>query len=165
MWPWKMFSFTLLIVGLVVVLYFGLKIGYAPYLESRITGLDSEIDQLTRQIPEEDQENFITFYSQLANLQSLLKKHVQPSGLFSVLEKHTSTRVYFTTLDVQVSDRRIGLEGVATSYDALSDQLAEFGKVPEIVKFSVSESQALDGRVRFRILLFLAPSVFGNISE
>ncbi len=164
-WPWKMFSFTAFIVAAVVVIYFGLAFGYGPYLRHHIDGLNTELADLSSQIPTADQDNFISFYSQLVNVQSILSHHVSASGLFPILERNTHARVYFTTFDLSVTDRRLSLEGVASSYQTLSEQLDAFSKVPEITKYLVSESQLVDGRVRFRVLLFFTPAVFGNISE
>ncbi len=159
-WPWKMFLFSLFIVVLVALAYFGMQYGYQPYLRSKIAQVDTDLNSLTSQIPQEDQDSFVSFYSQLTNLQTLLKKHVVASDIFSIIERNTESRVYFTSLDLSVGERRINLEGIASSYEVLATQLAGLSKVPQIQKYLLTESQSVDGKVRFRLNIFINPGVF-----
>ncbi len=160
-WPWKMFTFTLLVVAAMVLVYFGLRFGYGPYLESRISNLDSELSELGQSIPESEQENFISFYSQLVNVRTLLDKHVMTSAVFPILEKNTHTGIFYTNLDLNLAEQRATLEGISRSYETLAQQLVMLDKVGGIDRYLITESQAIDGRVRFRLNIFFKPAVFG----
>ncbi len=159
-WPWKMFSFTLFILIIVVIVYAGLTFGYGPFLKKRITAVDAELNSLATKIPQEDQDNFIAFYSQLANVQNLLKQHVVASPVFPLLEKNTGERVQFVTMDLNIAEKRVNLEGTAGSYEMLTQQLDMLSKLPEINRYSIAESQLVEGRVRFRVIIFLNDSFF-----
>lgn len=157
-----MFTFTLLVVGAMVVAYFGLSFGYAPFLENRISQVDSELSRLSSSIPQADQENFISFYSQLVHVRELLQKHINASAVFPVLEKNTHTQIHFTNFDFSADEFRVGVEGVAANYEVLSQQLAMLDKVAEVSNYVITESQAVEGRVRFRLNIFFNPEVFSK---
>lgn len=159
-WPWKMFTFTLLIVGVMVIAYFGLGFGYGPFLEKQIADVDTQLASLSQSIPQEDQDKFVTFYSQLVHVRGLLDNHVGTTAIFPILEKNTHTSVYFSGFDLNTSEQRLGLEGFASSYETLSQQLTMLDKVAEIDRYMITESQSVDGRVRFRLNIFFKPTVF-----
>ena len=159
-WPWRMFAFSGFILLVVIIVYFGLRIGYEPFLKNRIEQIDTELENLTATIPQEEQEQFIAFYSQLVNLQTLLKTHPMSSEIFSFLEENTNSRVYYTGLDLDAQDRRLSLDGVAASYDVLVQQLETFGQLETVERYSVTESQVRDNQVRFRLIIFFTPDFF-----
>src|SRR3989344_5147872 len=78
-WPWRFFLFSILMIITFLVVYFGLTLGYRPFLESLIEEQNIEINQLGQTISQQDQQGFINFYSQLANLQNILNSHVTSS--------------------------------------------------------------------------------------
>lgn len=163
--PWRLFSFSLFLLIVACGAYLGLKFGYAPILESQIAGLDEEIDTLSGQIPEEQRNGFIQLYSQLANLQSVLGKHIMTSVVFPLLEKSTHTDVYYSNFDLSVAENRLAIEGTARSYEVLAQQLDAWTNVKEVEKSYVAESQLSEGRVRFRMVLQFVPSLFTPYSK
>lgn len=159
-WPWRLFLFSLLALTAAAVLYFGLEFGYKTYLNSQIQNRDGAIDELTKTISPEEQRRFIDFYSQLANLKVLLNNHLFTSRLFPLLESNTNQLVYYDSVDFSIKDRRLALEGVAASYEALSQQLAAFNQVSEVERVLINESRRDGERVRFRLNLFINPALF-----
>src|ERR1035441_315975 len=86
-----LFSGALLLIILAV--YFGMIFAYEPYLNGEISSVQSQIATLGQTISPGDQANLIAFYSQIANLQSLLHNHVIFSQFLSWLEQNTEAHV------------------------------------------------------------------------
>ncbi|MFH1759081.1 MAG: hypothetical protein ABH822_00790 [Patescibacteria group bacterium] len=159
-WPWRLFLFSLLLLATAVVLYFGLEVGYKVYLDRQIAATDTVITNLTESISQDEQEQFIAFYSQLANLQGLLDDHIITSTIFPFLERSTNKLVYFTFLDFRFKERKLSLEGIAQSYEIFSQQLEAFTRAPEVERLVVNESQSDKGQVKFRLFLTLKEELF-----
>lgn len=159
-WPWRFFLFSLLVFLTTLIVYAGLSFGYKPFLTAQIEEQEAAIAQLSRTIPKKQQEDFVTFYSQLVNLQTLLKNHVFVSKIFPFLQNNTNRFVYYTLIDLRLGERRLGLEGVAANYGVFSQQLQAFTVAPEVESLIVNESSALEGGVKFRLSLILGRSLF-----
>lgn len=157
-WPWRFFIFSFLIALTAAAIYVGLAFGYKSFLQSRSQKLDDDIETLANAIPKDQQEKMLRFYSQLANLQTLLNKHTTPSALFTLLEHVTNQQVILNGLEIKLSERRILLEGTAASYQVFAQQLEAFNRVPEVERVLVNESYASDGRVIFRISVIVRES-------
>ena len=125
-----MFSATIFAISLFV--YFGLAFGYRPYLESEVKRLSNQIQSFAQQVPLEEQKKIIAFYSQLANLRTLLENHVVISPLFPWLEESTQANIYFTKLNLTVQSEQAVMSGVARSVSDLAEQLAIFRERPEV---------------------------------
>lgn len=163
--PWRLFSFALFLLILSCAAYFGLAFGYSPLLVNRVEQLDSDIDELSSQIPEAERTGFVRLYSQIANLQSVLNKHVMLASLFPIIERNTHASVSFSSFDVSVVESRLAIEGFARSYEVLAQQLGAFEQVPQVEKAYIAESQLSDGQVRFRIVIQLFPSIFNSTAS
>lgn len=159
-WPWRLFSFSFLMILAATVIYFGLAFGYKNFLNDRIGEVDSEIQQLSESIPQDQQDKLIKFYGQLANLQTLLNKHVISSNVFPILEKNTNLGVFYNSAELKMTDRRLVLEGVANSYRVLSEQLEAFNRVSEVEKVIINESYLSNNRVNFRLFIILNEKLF-----
>ncbi len=159
-WPWKFFLFSLLVLVTAVVLYFSLEFGYKPFLNSRIDSLNQSIDQLSQTIPKEQQDNLIRFYSQIINLQDLLKNHVNVSKVFNFLQNNTNKSVAYSSADLRVGERRLNLEGTASNYEIFAQQLEAFNIASGVENLVVNESSAIEGRVRFKLFLILKNEIF-----
>lgn len=157
--PWRMFSFTIFLLIIACAAYFGLRFGYTPLLSSRIDQLDTDLAELGQQIPEQQQNEFVQLYSQITNLQSVLKRHVISSVVFQLLERNTHTDVFYSNIDLSIVDNRLSLEGFARSYEVLAQQLGAWENAREVEKSYVAESQLIEGRVRFRMIIQLTPSL------
>lgn len=159
-WPWKLFLFSLLTVITAMVIYLGLAFGYSPFLESQVEAIDESIRKLSETIPEDQQKSLTIFYSQLANLQTLLKKHTVTSKVFAFVEKNTNQSVFYTGMDLRTTERKLSLDGVATGYDVFSQQLEALNSAKEVESLVVNESTAIDGQVKFKLIVVLKPELF-----
>ena len=158
-WPWKMFLFSIILFGLVLFIYFGIILGYQPFLKAEQQSLDKKINEIGGQISQEDRENFIGFYSQLVNLQTLLNNHIKGSNIYNFLEKNTNQGVYYESADLSATDHNLRLTGVARSYDNLVQQLFAFEQLPEINKVILEDSQAADKGIRFSLQIIFKPEL------
>lgn len=158
-WPWRFFSVSLIIFLAAVLVFVGLSLGYEPYLNSQIRETDAKIDQLLGIVPKEDQEKFAQFYSQLANLKSILDEHILSSKIFSWLEKITNQKVYYNNLNLRVPEKELELEGFADSYGVLGEQLEAFDQAPEIERYLMNQSQTSGNLVQFKATLKLKDAV------
>lgn len=159
-WPWKLFLFSLLTIITALVIYLGLAFGYRPFLQSQMEKIDESIRQLSEAIPEDQQKNLIIFYSQLANLQNVLSKHIIVSKIFPFLQKNTNQSVFYNAMDLRVGERKLALEGVAANYDIFSQQLEALNSAPEVVGMVINESTAIGGQVKFKLFVILKPELF-----
>ena len=142
-WPWKMFVFVGIIFAFSVLSYIGLSFGYKPYLESSIQNIESEFNSLSLQIESKNQKNFVEFYSQVANLKSLLASHVQTSKVLPLLEQSTHPQVSYSAINLLVKDRSLAIDGYAASYE----------QATWVDRVILNSSAVSDKTVRFSIKL------------
>lgn len=160
-WPWRLFLFSILVLAAAVVVYLGLDFGYKTYLNAQINSKDDAIAELAKAVSPEENKQFVGFYSQLANLQTLLDEHVFVSRLLPLLENNTNRLVYYDSVSFTLKDKRLVLGGVAASYEILAQQLEALNRAPEIERVLINESRRDGGRVLFQVSLFLEPTLFG----
>jgi len=155
------------ILFLALAMYFGLAFGYTPYLQSQLTATQNQVSALGNSISMGDQTQLINFYSQISNLQTLLKNHVIISQLFSWLEDNTETNVYYGSF-VLTAGNQITLTGVARTEADINQQIAIFENSPEISSVTVSNvtaPQVQGGTWIFSASLVMNPSVFSTSSQ
>ncbi len=151
------------ILFLSIVIYAGLSFGYAPYLQSQLTDAQNKVSALDNSISTGEQSQLIDFYSQISNLQALLKNHVLTSQFFSWLEQNTEANVYYQSFTLAAGDR-VTLSGVAKSEADVNQQVAIFENSPQVSAVTVSNVTApqLSGSGwDFSATLIMNPSVFG----
>lgn len=158
-WPWRLFLFSAVIFVLTLFIYFGMLLGYKPYLDSHRQSLDKKINEIGGAISETDRENFVSFYSQLVNLQNLLNNHVKGSNIYNLLEANTCEGVYYDGAELSVIDHLIRLDGVAKSYDNLFQQLTAFEQAPNISRVILGQAQAADKGIRFSLQIIFKPEL------
>ena len=159
-WPWRFFSVSLIIFSATLLLYLGLAFGYKPFLNSSIKEKDDEMGKLSQTVNKQDQEQFIKFYSQLANLKILLDSHSVSSKVFSALEQMTNQKVFYKSANLKVPERELELDSVAESYGVLSEQLEAFNKSGGVERLTLGQSQAGEGGVQFKATLKLKADLF-----
>ncbi len=158
-WPWK-FMITMFIALLVaVLLYLGLAFGYKPFLNNSISTLENNLQVASSTLTLDDKEKFVGFYSQVNNLQNLLREHVLTSKFFASFESFTSKDISYTTLNLSVQDNFVTLEGFAKSYGSLASQISIYKEMPEISNVLLDSSKALGNSVQFRLKLILKDNV------
>src|SRR3989338_6144773 len=158
-WPWRLFIFSVIVFALILFVYFGIVFGYQPYLEAQRQSLDKKIAEIGGAISETDRENFIKFYSQLVNLQTLLKNHVKGSNIYTFLEKNTNQGIYYEGANLSVPEHFLRLEGIARSYDNLVQQMVVFEQSPVIEKVILGESRTADKGIVFSMQVFFKPEL------
>ncbi len=150
-WPWRLLVFSVVFFSLSLLSYFGLRIGYRSYLESESKRYDGELAKLSTTVSSDQREEFTSFYSQVFNLRSVLERHPFSSNAFRYVEKHTINAVYFTSAQVHVADAKLTLQGVATGFDAIAQQLSIFNKAPNVVRVSLSQVGLQGDAVNFTV--------------
>lgn len=150
-----MFSGTVFFISIAV--YFGIVFGYKPYLQKEVAALDNQIKTFGKQIPQEEQNKLVSFYSQIVNLQEILQKHVISSKLFAWLEKNTEAGVYFTKFNLAAPTSQINLSGVAKTIDDFSKQIIIFQNDKLVSRISInSVLVSPSGAWQFSVTLLLA---------
>jgi Tfp pilus assembly protein PilN len=166
-WAFGALSFSGGILFLTVAVYFGLTLGYEPYLQSQLTNAQNQVNTLGNSVSASDQSQLIDFYSQIANLQTLLRQHTISSQFFSWLEQNTEANVYYRSLSLTRGDQ-VALAGVAASEADVNQQVAIFENSPEVSSVTVSNVTApslLGSGWSFSVTLVMSPSVFGASSQ
>ncbi|MBI4993774.1 hypothetical protein HZC33_02350 [Candidatus Wolfebacteria bacterium] len=130
--PWRLLSFSAIIFGFALFIYLGMVFGYEPYLNSQAGNLNQKISALNQSIDENQQKQIIGFYSQLVNIQDLLKTHKPISSIFDLIEKNTYQSVSYSNLRMSVADKEIRIDGSAPDYETLIKEVALWNKTPEI---------------------------------
>lgn len=149
-----MFAGTIFFISFGV--YLGLVFGYKPYLDSKISALDAQIQGFTREIPLSDQEQLASFYSQLSNLGGILQKHVVSSPLFDWLEKHTDANVYYTKFNFSPSTNQLALTGTAKTTSDFIQQLQAFQGESAVERINVNSlTSSSNGTWQFDLVFFL----------
>ena len=92
---------------------------------------------LAKSISPDDQAKFITFYSEIANLKTVLANHVTLSRFFSWLEENTEANVYYTHLTFSTGNKVV-LSAVARNEADVNQQLSIFENAPEVQNVSFS---------------------------
>jgi Tfp pilus assembly protein PilN len=150
------------ILFLTIAIYLGLTYGYEPYLQSQITKQTDQVNLLDQSISTADQSSLINFYSQIANLKTLLQGHVISSQFFTWLEQNTEANVYYDSLALGQANH-VTLDGIAKTEADVNQQLSIFENSKAITSVNVSNvtfSQQTGGGWTFNVILVMAPSLF-----
>ena len=155
------------ILFLTVAIYLGLTFGYEPYLQSQLASVQNQVNTLGNSVSASDQSQLIDFYSQIANLQTLLQQHTLSSQFFSWLEQITEANVYYRSLAL-TRGNQIALLGAASTEADINQQVAIFENSPEVSSVTVSNVTApslLGGGWTFSATLIMNRSVFSASSQ
>ncbi len=132
-----LFSATFFILSLGIFL--GIQFGYRPFLEGQVLQLDKDIKNFSDQVSPAQQEELVTFYSQLDNLSNLLAHQVQTSKVFQWIETNTNTQVQLTSLSFNATTKTLTLSGQAKTILNLGEQLNRFQAQSEIISLQLSQ--------------------------
>ena len=158
---WRILSFMAFVFAVFLFSYLGLNFGYRKFLEAQIARSKEELTALADQIPKEQQDAYLNFQYQLANVKKLLDNHVIIAGLLPLFEANTNQSVSISGFEVAVADRKINLQGTARSYDVLASQLQAFEESPAVLRYQITSAKLKEGsKVDFTASLTLHPSVF-----
>jgi hypothetical protein len=158
---WRLLTFVAFVFGVFLVSYFGLALGYGPFLRAQIDATDEKLNELARQVPKDQQDAYVQFQYQLRNLQSILANHVIATKIFATLESGINQRVFYRGISINTETLEARFQAVAPTYDIMAQQLAAYAGNPDIERFQVTRGRTTEGnRVEFEVTLFLKPNVF-----
>jgi len=158
--PLKFLTFSFFLFLASVLAYIGLSAGYRTFLNNEISKLEESIDELRFQISVDQQENLVKFFSQVSNVEDLLDNHVATSNVFPILEDNTHSKVAYEGVNVFVDDKRVLIDGVAETFDALVSQLTIYESVPEIERVILRSSTRTGSIINFKVELTMDAEVF-----
>ena len=153
------FAAAILIVALAG--YFGLLLVYQPYLNNQLSVTQNKVATADQSIASGDQTKLIAFYSQIVNVQALLKKHVLFSRFLSWLEKNTEANVSYSQFSFS-SGNQITLAALAKSEADTNQQIAIFESSPYVTKVAISSIAPMTtgGLWAFSGTLIMNPAFF-----
>ncbi len=94
--------------------------------------MDQSLAQLSNSISQEDQQKFVSIYSQIMNLQKVLSSHVFTGDIFPFLEKNTLPQVFYSDAQFSSNGYQLQLTGQASSLQTLAEQISQFEQAPEL---------------------------------
>jgi hypothetical protein len=136
-WSFGIMLFSGSILLIVVVIFAGLRFGYEPYLTGQLNGLQGQVNDLGQSISPAQEVTLSTFYSQISNLQLLMKHHVMFSQFFDWIEKNTEANVYYNSMNFTSNDQVTLMGNAKTSAD-IPEQVAIFEASPDITSVVLS---------------------------
>jgi len=162
-WSSGLLFFSIGIFLIVIFIYFGIIVGYEPYLNSQISQLQQKMDAASKSISADQEGALLSFYSGLFHLQTLLKSHAVFTPFFAWLEKNTEANVYYSHV-VFSSGNQVALMVEAKTQADIDEQLAIFESAPEVSHFTVSAIAPLQINKglwqQANIILFMNSSIF-----
>ena len=158
-WPWRLLVFSIALFAFSILVYFGVRLGYAAYLEDRMADVDAALAALTGEVTAAEQEQFVGFYSQIVNLKSVLARHTYGGNIFTFLEKYTLPEVQFTEADLNVEGLTLSLRGDAPSVEEVGEQLAALETAPGVSKVLLRDVNAV-GRATFSFTVLFNDAFF-----
>lgn len=130
-WSFGLLFFSGALLFIALLAYFGLTLGYEPYLNNQIDGITTQINTLAKSVAPNDQAQLVSFYSEITNLQQVLRNHVTLSPFFAWLEKNTEANVYYTSFSLS-GGNRISIGGYGATEADVNQQVAIFEAAPEV---------------------------------
>lgn len=151
-WPWRLMTLSLVILLTVIAVYAGMLFGFKDaYLQRQLTQADAEAAAVLKTVSLDEQKQIFNFYSQLSNIDTLLKKQAKGTTYLDLIERNTLKAVTYASMDMKVDDRAvtIKLDGKTSAYAVIVQQMDLYKKMPNVkdVKLSGSRTagQAADG--------------------
>lgn len=160
--PWRILIMSMVLFGLSLFVYFGLRFGYESYLEVRAENIDKEMEGLSTKVSETDQARLVNFYSQLVNLSKVLDRHIFPANMFSFLERNTLGTVYYLQADYRNEEGVLILQGQAATPETVTNQMAAFEKSPSVSRVVLNDLSTSKLGSQFNLSVVLDPVYFND---
>jgi hypothetical protein len=141
-WSGRLIMVTSTLFFIALAIYLGLYFGYQPYLKRQVDALEARVQKLVAEIPLEEQEKIINFYSQVANLRTILDAQELTSLLLPWLEAHTHVDVTLPSFSFGTAKNQISLAARARTLQAVAEQVALFEQLPEVVSVTFAGTSA-----------------------
>lgn len=155
--PWRLMVFTFILFLFSIFVYVGLKFGYNAYLDSQIEAVDSQIEELAAQVSEDEQDDFLSFYSQVVNLRSVLDRRNFSQNNFEFLESRTIPAVYYQNVEYVGDSFSLLLTGRTNSMESFVNQMQVFDDSSEVDSAVVEDVSVEQDGVRFSLQLSMSP--------
>ena len=130
--PWRLFSFSLVLMVAIFIINFGLSSFLIPSLQTKVSDRDQQIGALRKEVEQTDKEGINRFYSKIFNLQKILDNHLAAKSYFDFLDKKTINAVKYTAVKISLAEKRIILSAQANSFANAAAQLAVFEAADEL---------------------------------
>ena len=164
-WSSRLLMFAGTIFFITLAIYFGLTFGYKPYLDNQVKQLDDQIQKFTQEIPISDQNQLAVFYSQLANLDGILRGHVISSPLFDWLGGRTQSNIAYAKFNFAARTGQLALNGVAKTMNDFIQQLQIFQAESLVQRINVNSlTVSSNGGWQFDMMLFLDQTLLSQLS-
>ncbi len=159
--PWRPLIFSMIILGLSLMIYAGLRFGYRSSITSAIRATENQIKELELRTvsQEEAKKKFIQLYSQLTNVRHLLASHTAVTPFFVVLEANTMEDIGFSDIRINIADRMVGINGFARSYQILAGQIAVYEKMTGVQRASLISAKRVNDIIGFELRIALVPEL------
>ncbi|OGY99005.1 MAG: hypothetical protein A2945_04135 [Candidatus Liptonbacteria bacterium RIFCSPLOWO2_01_FULL_52_25] len=164
-WSGQLLMFSSTVFFITLFIYLGLAFGYAPYLNASFKKLEDQKAAILQDIPLERQTQLIEFYSQLANLKTILSQHVVASPLFDWLEKNTHQNVYITEFSLNAAVHQVTIKGVGVALDDVNEELILLQSRPEVKRVDIKKISLEEGMWNFDVTLFMDPNYLLKFSQ
>lgn len=134
-WPWRLMTLSFIIFLAVVAVYVGMRFGFEEvYLKRALSQEDAEFSATFKSVSPEEQRAVFNLYSQLSNIDTLLKKQGKASPYFSLIEQYTLKTIVYSAMDLRFSDRSaiLVLNGKTSAYASVVQQLELYKKISNV---------------------------------
>lgn len=134
-WPWRLMTLSFIILLAVFAVYAGMRFGFEDmYLKRALIREDAAFSETFKSVSLEEQKEVFNFYSQLSNIDTLLKKQGKASPYSTLIEQHTLKAITYSGMDLRFTDSLavILLDGKTASYASVVQQLAQYKKAPGV---------------------------------
>jgi hypothetical protein len=160
-WSSGIILFSGSILFIILFIYAGLRFGYEAYLNAQISSLNGQAQKMGQSVSASDEASLVTFYSQISNLESLVKGHVFFSQFLTWLERNTEVNVNYTSMSFAAGNQ-VTLAGMAKTSADVSEQMAVFEADPSVSLVSLSNLtfSPTANEWTFNLVLTMQQSVF-----
>lgn len=161
-WSGRILMLTSSIFLIAVAAYIGIRFGYRPYLQERLDEVQFNLESFAQRIPVAQQQQIITFYSQLVNVRKILDDEKLPTEVFSWLEGHTQANVAFTQFGLNFAGDSIALQAQGRTLEDVIQQVVSLEELPELrgIEFPGVTRSEETGFWGFQLNLQFAPNFF-----
>lgn len=134
-WPWRLMTLSLVVLLTVAAVYGGMKFGFQDaYLTRQLKQADTEGAAILKTVSPDEQKQIFNFYSQLSNIDLLLKQQGKGTPYLDLVEKNTLKAVTYTMMDMKLDDRAVVIkfDGKTSAYGVIVQQMDLYKKMSNV---------------------------------
>ena len=154
-----MFYFSLAVFFMFVMLYAGLYFLNRAQNQAK-TEMEIQIEVKGQEIKPELLDQIFSLESKTKNIQKIIGGHIHSLNILQFLEKKTLPKVRFVNFNLGVGNRVLQMDGEATNYESLTNQILIFQQDPQVegVRFE-GLTLGNNNLVNFRITINFKDSI------